>query len=177
MTDARCRMAAIHAEYARPVLYFLLGLTGGDRHHAEDLMQETMLRAWRHIDVLPTGGAETKRWLFTVARHLSIDSFRRSQKQPREVALTDLIEASSIDETMGSALAVQSIRRAVRGLTQDQRLLLTELYIRGRTLRQVAEGLGVPVGTVKSRAHRAVRDLRARLGFREATADSPQWSS
>lgn len=161
MTDATCRMAAIHAAHARPVLYFLLGLTGGDRHHAEDLLQETMLRAWRHIDAMPTGHAETKRWLFTVARHLSIDSFRRSQKQPQEVQLTDLTDVSSIDETMGAVLAIQAIRRAVQGLTQDQRLLLTELYIRGRTLRQVADRLGVPVGTVKSRAHRAVRELRA----------------
>jgi RNA polymerase sigma-70 factor (ECF subfamily) len=152
-------MAAIHAEHARPVLYFLLGLTGGDRHHAEDLLQETMLRAWRHIDAVPTG-AETKRWLFTVARHLTIDAFRRRQRQPQQVQLTDLAEGTRIDETMGSVLAIEAIRGAVRALTSDQRLLLTELYIHGRPLRQVADRLGVPVGTVKSRAHRAVRDLR-----------------
>jgi RNA polymerase sigma-70 factor (ECF subfamily) len=159
--DARRWMTEIHAEHSRAVLYFLLGLTGGNRPEAEDMVQETMLRAWRHIDTLPTSHTGLRRWLLTVARHAAIDANRRRQVRPHEIALSDLTDPATADDTtMGSAIAAHSIREALQDLTHEQRAILTELYINGRPANQVAAQRGIPVGTVKSRAHHAVKALR-----------------
>jgi RNA polymerase sigma-70 factor, ECF subfamily len=159
--EAGRRMTEIHAEHSRAVLYFLLGLTGGNRPEAEDMAQETMLRAWRHIDTLPAGHTGLRRWLLTVARHAAIDANRRRQARPHETALTDLGDPTTTgDTTMGTAIAAHSIREALKGLTCEQRDILTELYINGRPANQVAAQRGIPVGTVKSRAHHAVKALR-----------------
>ena len=157
-SDARRRMSAIHARYSGSVLRFLIGLTG-DPFSAEDLLQETMLRAWRFLDSVPTGDPECRRWLLTVARHVTIDSVRRRQRRPREVQLTDLV-VTTVDETVGAVLAGHVMRQALRGLSSAERRVLIELYLNGKPLKQVADLLGIPLGTVKSRAHHAVKVVR-----------------
>ena len=157
--EALRRMAAIHADHSDSVLRFLIGLNGGDRFSAEDLLQETMLRAWRFLDAVPDTGPECKRWLLTVARRVTIDSIRRRQRRPREVRLTDLA-VTTADETMGAVLAGFVMRQALRTLSFAERQVLVELYLNGRPLKQVADLLGIPLGTVKSRAHHAVKVVR-----------------
>lgn len=159
-SDAKRHMAEIHAEHARSVQYFLLGLTGGDWNDAEDMLQETMLRTWRHIDSVPTSHTGLRRWLLTVARHTAIDAIRRRKARPHEVELTDLTDPPTGDDTMETVLAAHSIREAMDELTPDQRLLLIDLYVHGRPIHQVAALRGIPIGTVKSRAHYAVQALR-----------------
>lgn len=159
-SEARRRMAEIHAEHARPVLYFLLRLVGSDRNEAEDLLQETMLRAWRHIDSLPADHRDLRRWLLTVARHLTIDADRRRRARPREVQLENITGRATADDTMETVIVTHSVREALHELTSDQRTILTDLYVHGRPIRQVAALRGIPVGTVKSRAHHAVQALR-----------------
>jgi RNA polymerase sigma-70 factor, ECF subfamily len=154
------RMITIYAEHAGPLLRFLIGLTGGEQHAAEDLLQETMLRAWRHIDSVPAGRPEVRRWLYTVARRLAIDAARRRQVRPEEIQLSDLRAMPAADETVAIVLATSTIRRAIGRLSASQRTLLVELYVHGRTIKQTAEMLGVPDGTIKSRAHYAVQALR-----------------
>ncbi|NMO49946.1 sigma-70 family RNA polymerase sigma factor [Actinoplanes sp. TBRC 11911] len=153
-------MAAIYALYARPVHHFLLGLTAGDRSEAEDILQETMLRAWRAIDSIPADDSGARRWLFTVARHAAVDAYRRRRTRPREVSLDDVIGLAGRDETMETALTVQTIREAVKRLTAAERAILADLYVHGRSQRQVAALHGIPLGTVKSRSHHAVQALR-----------------
>jgi RNA polymerase sigma-70 factor (ECF subfamily) len=159
-------MTAMYAEHAGPLLRFLLGLTGGERYAAEDLLQETMLRAWRRLDALPANGGEVRRWLYTVARRLTIDAARRRRVRPQEIQLVDLRGVPTADETVGAVLATTTIRRALARLSTSQRDLLVELYVHGKTIKQTAQMLGVPDGTIKSRAHYAVRALR------EAAADT-----
>jgi RNA polymerase sigma-70 factor, ECF subfamily len=158
--DKEKRMTTMYAEHAGPLLRYLLGLTGGERYAAEDLLQETMLRAWRRIDSLPATGGEVRRWLYTVARRLTIDAARHKQVRPQEIQLIDLRGVPTPDDTLGAVLATSSIRRALARLTTSQRDLLVELYVHGKTIKQTAEMLGVPDGTIKSRAHYAVRALR-----------------
>jgi RNA polymerase sigma-70 factor (ECF subfamily) len=153
-------MAEIHAEHAHAVLYFLLRLTGGDRDEAEDMLQETMLRTWRHIDSVPSSPAGLRRWLLTVARHATVDATRRRRVRPQETELTDGFDVTAADDTMATALAAHTIREALRGLSSAQRSILTDLYVHGHPIRQVAAVRGIPEGTVKSRAHHAVEQLR-----------------
>lgn len=163
-SDRTSRMVEAQAEHGRPLFSFLLGLTNGDQAESEDLLQETMLRAWRHVDSLPTGRNELRRWLFTVARHAAVDAYRRRRVRPQEVALTEI--AVVADDTMEIVLAAHAVRSALDELTSDQRALLVELYVHGCPLRQVAALRGIPIGTVKSRAHHAVK------AFKKATSDA-----
>ncbi|WP_255657557.1 sigma-70 family RNA polymerase sigma factor [Actinoplanes sp. L3-i22] len=159
------RLTEIYRRHSRDLLGFLSGFTAGNRSSAEDLLQETMIRAWRHIDVLPAGAERTRRWLFTVARNVAIDSIRRKQVRPSEVGLSDRYEPGP-DETSATVLAVESLRRAIGDLSLPHRRVLAELYVRGRSPGEVARQLGVPVGTVKSRAHYALRSLRTAVDSR-----------
>lgn len=161
------RLTDLHTRYG-PVLHrYLAGFTSGNRQSAEDLLQETMIRAWRHLDSLPDDPDQTRRWLFTVARHVAIDAIRRRQARPSEVDLRDpdAVLEPSPDDTSGTVMAVDSLRRGLAGLSAMHRRILDELYVEGRTPGETAKLLGVPVGTVKSRAHYALRSLRAAVAM------------
>ncbi|MFC4022051.1 sigma-70 family RNA polymerase sigma factor [Micromonospora sp. GCM10011542] len=156
-------MTGLHADHARAVLRLLLVLTRGQRQTAEDLLQETMLRAWRHLDSVPAEPEAARRWLCTVARRLVIDGVRLRRGRPTEVHLVDLTWIPAADDTTGTALASYAIRYALRRLTPAQRSLLSEVYLVGRSPAEVAGRLGVPIGTVKSRTHHALRALHTGL--------------
>ncbi|MFG2053294.1 sigma-70 family RNA polymerase sigma factor [Micromonospora sp. NPDC048930] len=153
------RMTALHADHARAVLRLLHLLTRDQRQTAEDLLQETMLRAWRHLDSVPAEPDAARRWLFTVARRLVIDGVRLRRGRP-EVPLVDMTWIPAGDDTTGSALASHAIRHALGRLSPAQRSLLSDVYLVGRSPEEVAGRLGVPIGTVKSRTHHALRALR-----------------
>nr|WP_296073463.1 sigma-70 family RNA polymerase sigma factor [uncultured Actinoplanes sp.] len=161
--DAAVRLAELHAEHSTALLNFLLGLTNGERHAAEDLLQETMIRAWRYLDRVPGDPEGARRWLFTVARRVTIDAVRMRQVRPAETNLLDLSRMPTTDDTTDTVVAADSLRRAVDTLSDAHRTILSELYFRGASARETANRLGVPVGTVKSRAHYALRLLRDAL--------------
>ncbi|SIQ82598.1 sigma-70 family RNA polymerase sigma factor [Micromonospora avicenniae] len=156
-------MTTLHAEHARAVLRLLLLLTHGQRQTAEDLLQETMLRAWRHLDSVPAEPEAARRWLFTVARRLVIDGARLRRGRPAEVHLVDMAWIPAGDDTTGSALASYAMRHALGRLSPAQRSLLSEVYLVGRSPEEMAGRLGLPIGTVKSRTHYALRALRSGL--------------
>jgi len=160
MTAGSERIDALHAAHSASLLRFLIGLTHGERQTAEDLVQETMLRAWRHVDKLPDDPAGERRWLFTVARHLLIDVIRSRQSRPAETPVFDMDWASSAEDTTDVAIATQSILAAFGGLSDAHRDVLSDLHFRGEAPSDVARKLQVPIGTVKSRAHYALRALR-----------------
>src|SRR5258708_10574372 len=74
---------ALYDEHAGPLLRFALHLTSGDRQRAEDIVQETLLRAWQHPDAIVSRPARP--WLFAVARNLAVDAHRARQARPNEV--------------------------------------------------------------------------------------------
>jgi RNA polymerase sigma-70 factor (ECF subfamily) len=153
-------MVELHAEHRTALLRFLTGLTGGETYAAEDLLQETMIRAWRSLDSVPTDRLGSRRWLLTVARRVAIDSARRRQARPAETGPADTERLASSDDTIAAVVLADSWRNAVHRLSDMHRTIVSELYFRGRSLDETAESLGIPLGTVKSRAHYAVRSLR-----------------
>ena len=160
-TAASDRIDTLHAAHSASLLRFLIGLTHGERQTAEDLVQETMLRAWRHVDKLPADPAGERRWLFTVARRLLIDVVRSRQSRPTETPVLDMDWATTAEDTTEVAIATQSILAAFDNLSTAQRDVLADLHFRGETPHEVARKLRVPLGTVKSRAHYALRALRS----------------
>ena len=76
-------LRALQAEHGGPLLGYAMRLTGGDRQQAEEVVQETLLRAWRHPEALT--GRPIRPWLFTVARNIVVDIHRARQSRPSEV--------------------------------------------------------------------------------------------
>jgi RNA polymerase sigma-70 factor (ECF subfamily) len=150
-------------EHDRTVLFsYVLRLTRGDAQHAEDIVQETMLRAWQNARKLGARRAQLRPWLATVARNVFIDAHRRLNSRPQETD-ADAIEYVPVADESDNVLASIAITNAMTGLSAAHREVLVELYYRGKTLQDTAATLGIPVGTVKSRAYHALRALKVIL--------------
>jgi RNA polymerase sigma-70 factor, ECF subfamily len=141
------------------LLNFTTRITGGDRQWAEDVVQETLVRAWRNASLLEGEDELVRAWLFTVARRIVIDHVRSRKVRFREVVLADLDTPHPVD-TADGVLNGLVIRDALAALSPPAREVITELYLNGRTAGEVAQLLGIPEGTVRSRAHYAIRAMR-----------------
>jgi RNA polymerase sigma-70 factor, ECF subfamily len=152
----------LYHQYHRPLLTFVMRLTAGDRQWAEDVVQETMIRAWRSVDQLDTEAASLMPWLATVARRIVIDDRRRKEARPREAGEAPL-ENVQIPDDVEDLLRTVVVTEALKALTPAHREVLTETILRDRSVNEAAAVLGVPVGTVKSRVYYALRALRVAL--------------
>ena len=162
-------IARLYAEHGPFLMAFVTRLTGGDRHWAEDVVQETLVRAWRHADALLGGGARSLLpWLTTVARRIVINDRRSRRVRPQEVDLALMGPVGVADDT-DRALQRAVLIEALKGIAAAHRRVVVEMYLRGRTVEEVARLLGVPPGTVKSRSFYALRALRAALRERGVT--------
>lgn len=153
-------MRALYAEHAGPLLRYAIHLMSGDRQRAEDIVQETLLRAWQHPEAIADRPARP--WLFAVARNLAIDAYRARQARPMEVGEAAL-EVMSVPDGADRALESWAVADALGALRSEHRGVLLETYYRGKSVAEAAVALGVPAGTVKSRAFYALRALRLAL--------------
>jgi RNA polymerase sigma-70 factor (ECF subfamily) len=150
----------LYAEHAGPLLRYALHLTSGDRQRAEDIVQETLLRAWLHPDAIAERPARP--WLFAVARNLAVDAYRARKARPREVGESALELIPAPDEA-DRALESWAVADALQTLRPDHRAVLLETYYRGSSVAEAATVLGIPPGTVKSRTFYALRALKLAL--------------
>jgi RNA polymerase sigma-70 factor, ECF subfamily len=158
-------MRTLPDEHAGALWNFCLRLTHGDRALAEDVVQETLLRAWRHPAVLSRGSDAGRAWLFTVARNIVIDEWRSSRSR-HEVTMEDPGNSTSqvsAADTTNELLQSWLVADALRSLSPDHRAVLIECYYRDQTIAQASRHLDIPEGTVKSRLHYALRALRLAL--------------
>ncbi|MER5636154.1 sigma-70 family RNA polymerase sigma factor [Kitasatospora sp. NPDC002227] len=162
-------MRALYREHAGPLLGFVSRLVAGDRQRAEDVVQETLLRAWRHIHQLDTEAPSLRPWLVTVARRIVIDDHRGSLARPREVSDAPLELLPAADE-LDRALRLMTISEALDDLTEAHREVLVETYLRGSSAAEAAARLGIPAGTVRSRVFYALRALKLALEERGVTS-------
>jgi RNA polymerase sigma-70 factor (ECF subfamily) len=150
----------LYERYASSLLGYVSGLVGGDRQRAEDIVQETLLRAWRHPEVLHDETRSPRAWLFTVARNLVIDAHRAQSVRPAEFLDEFVNDAGSTDGGMETALTRFELLDALDGLSTAHRDALVLVFYQGHSMAEAATLLGVPEGTVKSRCHYAMRALR-----------------
>jgi RNA polymerase sigma-70 factor (ECF subfamily) len=134
-------------------------LCGGDTDRADDLVQETLLRAWTHDTPTSTRPRGIRSWLMTIARNTAIDMSRARWARPDETgpaALGRASVASAEDRILDTAVVSQ----AVALLSPEHRDVIFQVYYLGATVAETGDALGIPPGTVKSRAHYARRHLR-----------------
>lgn len=153
-------MRALYSEHASALWRYTLSLVR-DPGRAEDIVQETLLRAWQRPKVLDQSGTSARAWLFTVARNLVVDE-HRSARNRREFRTDSPPELATPDRS-DQALDAWLIGDALATLSGDHREVIVRAYYRGLSTRQIATELGVPDGTVKSRMHYGMRALREAL--------------
>ncbi len=158
-------ITALYLTYRGPLLVFALRLTGGDRQDAEDVVQETMVRAWREASRLDLSGPSLMPWLSAVARRIIIDEHRRRSARPEETSEFTVADTPVDDDTAATVLRV-AIADAMRQLTSSHRQILNETILRDQTVNHAAKSLGIPVGTAKSRVFYALRTLETVLAER-----------
>ena len=157
---------SLFAEHGRALLAYVTRLTE-DRALAEDIVQETILRAWRNPDVMVHGKGTVRGWLLTVARNIVIDQSRARAARPTEVPEVPYKPPVARDHA-DNVVNQMVVMEALEQLPAEHRDVLVQIYLRGRTIKEAADALGVPVGTVKSRTFYALRSLRDNFGGRDA---------
>ncbi|MGE3194225.1 MAG: sigma-70 family RNA polymerase sigma factor [Microbacteriaceae bacterium] len=159
-TDEAEALRALSDAHATALWRYVVHLTG-DRAGADDIVQETLLRAWRTPAIIGQKPESTRSWLFTVARNLVIDEFRSARRR-HELTTDTLPERADRDRTdaLFEALLVEE---ALGALTYDHRAVIVHSYYGGRSIAETAAELGIPEGTVKSRLHYGLRALRLAL--------------
>lgn len=153
------QMAELYANHFEPLRRYAFRLTS-NRTRAEDVVQETLLRAWRHLQ-RGVGEPPMRAWLFTVARNIVIDG-SRSARFRYEVGYSDTPELSDHmgPDEVNAALDRMLIAEAMTQLSESHRAVLRRSFYLGWTVEQIAHDLAIAEGTVKSRLHYALRRLR-----------------
>ena len=149
----------LYQEHARSLLAYATRLTG-DRAAAEDVVQETLIRAWKHAGAMVEERGSVRGWLLTVARNIITDRVRAKAARPQEVAESPATPPIARDHAQG-VVDSMTVLGALDRLSPEHREVLVEMYYRGRTVQETAAALGVPPGTVKSRSYYALRAMRA----------------
>jgi RNA polymerase sigma-70 factor (ECF subfamily) len=155
--------------YRAPLLAYTHRIVGGDAGRAEDVVQETFVRAWRQIGRLTPDQGSVNGWLRRVAYNLAVDGHRMRQVRPDEVEL-EHPDVATRDDLAENVLMTVTVAQVLDSVWPAHRAVLVEVYLHDRTAAQAAAVLGIPVGTVKSRLHYALQTLRGNLDERELLA-------
>ena len=164
-TDEAEALRALSDAHAASIRRYVIHLTG-NASGADDIVQETLVRAWRTPKIMSQAPESTRSWLFTVARNLVIDTIRARRARPAEIGETVFGEdwAHTLVDSSGDAFerSIDSwqLAEVVMGLSPEHRAVLVETYYHGASVAQAAKTLGIPPGTVKSRTYYALRALR-----------------
>jgi RNA polymerase sigma-70 factor (ECF subfamily) len=165
---AALAISQLYTEHGKAILAYAAKLTG-DWHAAEDVWQETALRAWRHWDRLSLTPELRRTWLVKVARNIVIDRQRAWSRRPRECGDLLACPGGAAPDDIARLLDWQVVIGVVNQLSPRHREVITQLLLADRTIQQAALAMGVPEGTVRSRYHSALRALRRSFGVAVGT--------
>ncbi|MEV1006379.1 sigma-70 family RNA polymerase sigma factor [Streptomyces sp. NPDC049881] len=166
--DPRAHAVPAAERYRDRLLRYVNRLTAGDPHRAEDIVQETMLRAWLAAE-RGTGdddgeGDRLAAWLHTVARNLAVDAHRRDRSLPTGIVPPVLARRPAEGGDMAERVADRLLlTTTLARLTPEHREILCHVHLCDRSRAEAAHDLGIPQGTVKSRVHYALSALRREI--------------
>jgi RNA polymerase sigma-70 factor, ECF subfamily len=164
--DADAALRQLYERHARALRRYVERFCP-DQASADDIVQETFIRAWRHLPRLSSGDLPVRPWLYRVARNLLIDADRAARSRPVTVS-SQSAEAGFDDTEMNRVLDQQLVTDALGRLSPAHRTVLVETFYQGHTLAKIARQLGIPDSTARSRLHYALQALRRQLEDHEA---------
>lgn len=160
-------MDLLYDRYNRPVYSFAYRMLG-DREHAEELLQEVFLRAWRRSSRFSDTRGSLISWLLSITHNMAIDELRKQQRRPRKAvseepdallgSLRDTAEPVEVQAILADRQRM--VRTAMEDLPANQRQVLEMGYFGGLTQREIAEKLEIPLGTVKTRMRLGLKKLQ-----------------
>ena len=136
---------------------------GSSASQADDLAQEVLLTIWRRAGRYDRSRASAATWIFTIARNKHVDRIRKVGRDPVDPRAAEPAPAPLPDDQVFARQDATSLRNAVLALPDDQRVILLGTFFEFRTQADLAQELGVPLGTVKSRTRLGLKKLRAAL--------------
>ncbi len=137
----------------------------GDRYVADDLVQDTLERAWNKFH-LWRQGSDLRAWLFTIMHNVFVNQARRRRYEVEE--LTDETPAAAVRATQGDHLELQDVDRVLRSISPEQREVVLLVAVEQLTYEEVSRALDIPIGTVMSRLSRGRERMRQALGGQTA---------
>ncbi len=160
-------MAVLYDRYSRPVYSFAYRMVA-DRDHAEDVMQEVFLRAWRRSARFSEARGSLISWLLSITHNLAIDELRKRQRRPQKAdsAEPDLLletlqdDQEPVEERAVGSVYGSAVRAVLQELPDNQREVLELGYFRGMTQREISDHLNTPLGTIKTRMRLALKKLQ-----------------
>lgn len=148
----------MYARYGGELFGFAMNAVR-DRYLAEEIVQETFIRAWRAARRFDPTAGSMRTWLFAIARNSMIDVIRRRPASGRTEPVEELDAASTVDP-FDQLLTSIRIEEALQRLSADHRQAVVEVYYHGRTCAELAIDSGIPASTLRSRVYYGVRALR-----------------
>lgn len=162
-------LAALYRLYHRPLLSIYLGILGS-REAAEEVLQDTFVRAFHKASAFDASRGTAFAWLVTIGRRLAIDRIRRERARPENKSLEQTVADHVQSDEQSGADIQQKIEydwlaESMQLLTSSQRTIIEMAFFKGYTHIEIAEKLDLPIGTVKSHIYRGLDALRkAHLG-------------
>lgn len=170
--DARA-LEVLYDRYSGVVFSFSLRIVG-DRQLAEEILQEAFFRAWQQGSNFSAGKGSFITWMLSITHNLSIDEIRKRNRRPQKAdseepelvlaAVPDTGAGSNIEEEVWLGTLRDTIGGALAQLPAAQREAIEMAYFRGMTQREIAEALGEPLGTIKTRMRLGMQKLKDALG-------------
>lgn len=151
----------LYSRHAGALLRYACRLTG-DRHRGEDIVQETLLRAWLHAEQLRDDEAAVRAWLFRVAHNIAVDELRYLRARPADT-VPEPPDGTPHGDHSEDLVNRLTLGQALGRLAPEHRSVLVEVYYRGHSTAEAAQRLRIPHGTVKSRLFYGLRKLRATM--------------
>ncbi|MDE1146034.1 MAG: sigma-70 family RNA polymerase sigma factor [Azospirillaceae bacterium] len=157
----RAAFAALFRHFAPRIKSYLAG-SGVPPMVAEELAQEAMLTVWRKAAFFDPARAAASTWIFTIARNLRVDALRRDRAGDKAVAQEPLLppEPEQADTIVGAAELAGRLRATLDSLPPDQLAVVRLSFFEDAPHPDIAQRLGIPLGTVKSRLRLAMNRLR-----------------
>ncbi len=176
-TRDKAAFSALFSHFSPFLKAFLIKSGGVTPEHAEELVQETMIKVWRKAPTFSPSQASASTWMYTIARNTRIDWLRKQNRQDPDSLHADDIYDDREEATPYSSLVQIRNKRNIADelgkLPEEQAEVLKMMYFQGKSGQQVADTLGLPLGTVKSRIRLALNKMKLGLtpAYQEGVAE------
>lgn len=162
-------LGELYERYSRLVYSMALN-TLGDPSLAEEVTQDVYLRVWRKAGTYRAGQGKVLTWLSSITRYRCIDVYRRQSVRPESNQISwgdnpglDLPDGLNVETEVELSQRSETIRTAMQSLPEQQRQALAMAFFLGYSHTEIADALGQPLGTVKTRIRSAMQKLRSEL--------------